>query len=95
MNSNQTSQGNKQSDKCGSTGSQTGSEQKDIDNRVSNEAAGGLPKSPRGKQLSADENMNDDTGLSNRANRQSAEPDTRTRQMEQSNVGRRDDGTPD
>lgn len=51
------------------TGSQTGSEQKDIGERVSNEAAGGLPRSPRGKQLSADEKMNDDTGLSNTANR--------------------------
>lgn len=50
-------------------GSQTGSEQKDIGERVSNDAAGGLPRSPRGKQLSADEKMNDDTGLSNTVNR--------------------------
>ena len=52
--------------------------------------------SPKGKrQLSADEAMDDDTGLSNTANRQSAQQDQSNRQMEQSNVGRRDDGTPD
>lgn len=47
------------------------------------------------RNLSADEDMDDDTGLSNTANRQSAQQDQRNRQMEQSNVGRRDDGTPD
>jgi hypothetical protein len=61
----------------------------------SNDLAGGLPRSPAGKHLSADQNMDDDTGLSNRANRQPAEIDDDSRQGRQSNVGRRDDGTPD
>jgi hypothetical protein len=74
---------------------QAGSEQKDVPGRQSNDAAGGYPRSPKGKSLSADEDMDDDTGLSNRVNRQSAEPDQGSRQMDQSNVGRRDDGTPD
>lgn len=94
MNSNQD---NNQSDNGGNvkphdgtanwdnTGSPTGNEHKDIGDRLSNDATGGLPRSPRGKQLSADENMNDDTGLSNRVNRQPAEPATEARQ----------DGTPD
>lgn len=62
----------------------------------SNDVAGGLPKSPGGKRLSADQDMDDDTGLSNRGNRQSADDiDEGTRQEEQSNVGRRSDMTPD
>jgi hypothetical protein len=79
------------------TGSQTGSEQQGIPGQhQSNDVAGGLPKSPGGKRLSADQNMDDDTGLSNRGNRQSAEEiDEGTRQEQQSNVGRRSDMTPD
>ena len=63
-------------------------------NRQSNDLAGGLPRSPGASKLSADEDMDDDTGLSNRANQQ--QPiDQGSRQAAQSNVGRRDDGTPD
>ncbi len=57
-----------------------------------NDVAGGLPKSPAGHHLHADEKMNDDTGLSNTVNQPPANPD---RQDLQSNVGRRSDGTPD
>ena len=88
------------------SGSQSGSEQQGYQSgseqqgqpgqRQSNDLAGGLPKSPRTSKLSADEDMDDDTGLSNRGNRQSADDiDEGTRQQRQSNVGRRDDGTPD
>ena len=58
------------------TGSQTGNEQS---------------ASPGSKRLAADDKMDEDTGLSNTANRQSAETD----QTQQSNVGRRSDMTPD
>jgi hypothetical protein len=62
--------------------------------RQSNDVAGG--KSPGTRKLAADEDMDDDTGLSNRGNRQSADQiDEGSRQSRQSNVGRRDDGTPD
>lgn len=64
------------------------------DDRQSNDLAGGLPRSPAGSHLAADEKMNDDTGLSNTANRQ-APAAADERQEEQSNVGRRSDGTPD
>ena len=79
------------------TGSQTGSQQQGMPGQhQSNDVAGGLPKSPGGKKLSADQDMDDDTGLSNRGNRQSAEEiDDGTRQEQQSNVGRRSDMTPD
>jgi hypothetical protein len=52
-----------------------------------------LSEQPRrpGGHLDADELMDEDTGLS----RQSVEVDEGSRQIEQSNVGRRDDGTPD
>jgi hypothetical protein len=60
----------------------------------SNDAAGGYPRSPGTKHLSADRKMDDDTGLSNTVNQQ--QPiDEGNRQMEQSNVGRRSDMTPD
>lgn len=62
--------------------------------RQSNDAAGGLPKSPGGKRLPADQDMDEDTGLSNRANRQSTD-EAENRQSGQSNVRRRDDLTPD
>ncbi|MDB5933847.1 MAG: hypothetical protein JWQ01_1191 [Massilia sp.] len=58
----------------------------------SNDVAGGMPKSPGGHHMAADEKMNDDTGLSNTVNRPPATPD---RQDLQSNVGRRSDLTPD
>ncbi|SHG52234.1 hypothetical protein [Massilia sp. CF038] len=78
------------------SGSQTGNvQQGGQGQRQSNDLAGGLPKSPGGKNLAADQKMDDDTGLSNIANRQSAQQDQGSRQMEQSNVGRRDDLTPD
>ncbi len=78
------------------TGSQTGSEQHvEPGQKQSNDLAGGYPRSPAaGRSLAADENMDDDTGLSNRANRQSP-VDQGSKQAAQSNVGRRDDGTPD
>ena len=63
--------------------------------RQSNDVAGGMPKSPGGNRQSADEKMDDDTGLSNTANREPSELDQNNRQERQSNVGRRDDGTPD
>lgn len=79
------------------TGWQTGSAQSaEPAIHQSNDLAGGLPKSPAGKHLSADQPMDDDTGLSNRGNRQSADDiDNGTRQEKQSNVGRRSDMTPD
>jgi hypothetical protein len=80
------------------TGSQTGASQQQgmPEERQSNDLAGGMPRSPRGKHLAADEKMDDDTGLSNTANRQSSDNiDEGSRQAAQSNVGRRDDGTPD
>lgn len=62
--------------------------------RQPDELSGG--KSPVTRKLSADQDMDDDTGLSNRANRQAADQiDEGSRQERQSNVGRRDDGTPD
>lgn len=84
------------------TGSQTGSQQQDMPKeRVSNDAAGGLPRSPSAKQLHGDMPMDEDTGLSDRGladrgNRQSGtEYDNGTKQEKQSNVGRRSDMTPD
>jgi hypothetical protein len=62
--------------------------------RQSNDVAGGYPKSPGGRHMAADRKMDDDTGLSNTANR-APEMDERERQEQQSNVGRRSDGTPD
>lgn len=63
--------------------------------RQSNDAAGGYPRSPGGNRQSADEKMDDDTGLSNTANREPSELDQNQKQERQSNVGRRSDGTPD
>lgn len=63
--------------------------------RTSNDAAGAYPRSPGGANgLAADAKMDDDTGLSNTVNRQQP-VDGRAQQAEQSNVGRRDDMTPD
>ncbi|MDB5918245.1 MAG: hypothetical protein JWR40_2479 [Massilia sp.] len=61
----------------------------------SNDVAGGMPKSPGGHHLAADQKMDDDTGLSNTANRAAPSLDEGIRQEQQSNVGRRSDGTPD
>ena len=79
------------------TDSQTGSEQQgQAAQRESNDFSGGYPKSPGTSHLAADQNMDDDTGLSNRANRQSVDDiDEGSRQEQQSNVGRRSDMTPD
>jgi hypothetical protein len=80
------------------SGSQTGASEQRAGTepqRQSNDAAGGLPKSPGGQHMSASEKMNDDTGLSNTANREPSELDRADRQDLQSNVGRRSDGTPD
>ncbi|WP_426109899.1 hypothetical protein [Massilia sp. PWRC2] len=64
------------------------------DDRQSDDLAGALPRSPAGSHQHATEKMNDDTGLSNTANRQApAAPGDQ--QDQQSNVGRRSDGTPD
>lgn len=76
-------------------GSQTGSQQNAGPGvHQSNDVAGGLPKSPGGKHLAADQKMDDDTGLSNTVNRQAA-IDEGNKQTQQSNVGRRSDMTPD
>lgn len=64
------------------------------DERQSNDLAGGLPRSPAGSHQHATEKMNDDTGLSNTANRE-APANRGDDQDQQSNVGRRSDGTPD
>jgi hypothetical protein len=79
------------------TGSQTGTTQQQGNpgQRQSNDAAGGMPRSPGGSRQAAEQDMDEETGLSNRANRQSSEIDEGSRQTRQSNVGRRDDGTPD
>lgn len=79
------------------TGSQTGSQQQgQAAQRESNDLAGSYPSSPGGGHLAADQNMDDDTGLSNQGNRQSAEDiDNGSKQEKQSNVGRRSDMTPD
>lgn len=79
------------------TGSQTGNQQQgEPGQRESNDAAGGYPRSPGGKHLAADQDMDEDTGLSNRGNRQSADDiDNGGKQEKQSNVGRRSDMTPD
>lgn len=79
------------------TGSQTGNQQQgEAAQRESNDLAGGYPRSPAGKHLAADQDMDEDTGLSNRGNRQSADDiDNGTKQEKQSNVGRRSDMTPD
>lgn len=85
-------------DRSGSqTGSRAGNQprQGGTDDRQSNDAAGSYPMSPGGSRQSADEKMNDDTGLSNTANRQQPDLDPAVRQENQSNVGRRSDGTPD
>ncbi|MES2016206.1 MAG: hypothetical protein V4484_06885 [Pseudomonadota bacterium] len=50
---------------------------------------------PVTRHLAADQDMDDATGLSNRVNRPSPESEAGDRQAAQSNVGRRDDGTPD
>jgi hypothetical protein len=78
-------------------GSQTGGSRQQAGPAVheSNDAAGGYPRSPGGaNKLAADEKMDPDTGFSNTANRQQ-QVDEGSKQVEQSNVGRRDDMTPD
>jgi hypothetical protein len=79
------------------TGSQTdaGHRQGEPEVHQSNDVAGGLPKSPGGaNRLAADQKMDDDTGLSNTVNQRAA-IDEGSKQVKQSNVGRRDDMTPD
>ena len=86
---------NSDQDSTSRTGSQTGSEQSaEPAVHDSNDVAGGMPKSPGTHHLSADRKMDDDTGMSNTANTQPP-IDQSERQMEQSNVGRRSDMTPD
>lgn len=88
-------------DRAGSqTGTQTGTlgqgqDQMPPAGHESNDVAGGMPKSPGGHHLAADRKMDDDTGLSNTANRRVPGLDEGLRQEQQSNVGRRSDGTPD
>lgn len=79
------------------TGSQTGSQQQgQAAQRMSDAGSGSTPHSPGGSHLAADQNMDDDTGLSNRANRRTPDDiDDGTKQEQQSNVGRRSDMTPD
>jgi hypothetical protein len=92
----QQDQGNQQStDRKGSQTDTSGQRQGTAQERQSNDVAGGMPKSPGGNRQSADRKMDDDTGLSNTANREPSELDQNLRQDRQSNVGRRDDGTPD
>lgn len=62
------------------TGSQTGNQQ---------------GASPHSGHMAADQKMDEDTGLSNTANRQLAENEQDSRQSHQSNVGRRSDMTAD
>jgi hypothetical protein len=89
-------QGSQQStDRKGSQTDTSGQRQGMPQERQSNDAAGGMPKSPAGNRQAADQKMDDDTGLSNTANREPSELDQNFRQDRQSNVGRRDDGTPD
>ncbi len=78
-------------------GSQSGSQQQgQPGQKQSNDPSAGFGRTPgAGGKLAADDDMDDDTGLSNTANRQSARQEQSNRQSEQSNVGRRDDGTPD
>lgn len=100
LNSDSMQQGGKQGSQqsTGGTGSQTDASQQRQgmpQERQSNDVAGGMPKSPRGNRQSADQKMDDDTGLSDTANREPSEPDQNNRQERQSNVGRRDDATPD
>jgi hypothetical protein len=110
MNANQRSEGNNQSNNGGNeldvsssrAGSTAGKAKTDRaqqagtpGERESNDLAGGMPRSPGGNRQAADQKMDDDTGLSNTANREPSEPDQNKRQERQSNVGRRDDGTPD
>jgi hypothetical protein len=98
MNSNQRSQGNNQSDNGGNekpVSSSRGGSQQSTD-RAGSQTGNQQQSTPRGaRHLSADEDLDDDTGLSNRANRQSADVEQGDQQAAQSNVGRRDDGTPD
>jgi hypothetical protein len=96
LNGSSTQQGSEQStDRTGSQTDTSAQRQGMPQERQSNDVAGGLPKSPGGNRQSADEKMDDDTGLSNTANREPSELDQNLRQERQSNVGRRDDGTPD
>jgi hypothetical protein len=96
LNGGATQQGSEQStDRTGSQTDTSAQRQGMPQERQSNDVAGGMPKSPRGNRQSADEKMDDDTGLSNTANREPSELDQNLRQERQSNVGRRDDGTPD
>lgn len=107
MNSNQRSEVNNQSNNGGNeldvSSSRAGTVGSDKLNKPAealpqqhrpNDVAGGLPKSPGGHHLAADRKMDDDTGLSNTANREPVIDDG-VRQEQQSNVGRRSDGTPD
>lgn len=89
-------QGASQQHSTDRTGSQTGSSAQSAGAGVhqSNDLAGGMPRSPAGKHLAADQKMDEDTGLSNTPNKQS-EIDEGSRQSQQSNVGRRSDMTPD
>jgi hypothetical protein len=96
LNGSSTQQGSQQStDRAGSQTDTSAQRQSMPQERQSNDVAGGMPKSPAGNRQSADEKMDDDTGLSNTANREPSELDQNLRQERQSNVGRRDDGTPD
>ena len=67
----------------------------DVAERESNDATGAYPESPGGaNDLAADQKMDDDTGLSNTANKP-APIDDGSKQALQSNVGRRSDMTAD
>ena len=108
MNANQRSQDNKQTSNGGNekpvSSSRGGTVEKDNMNPAGIPPTGGQSQQSGtlggaakkgGTHLAADQDMDEDTGLSNRANRQSAPVDEGSRQSEQSNVGRRSDGTPD
>ena len=94
MNTSHSKQGGKDPDQAG--GQQDGSQQQgQPGQKQSNDLSGGYPRSPGGaNRMASDEDMDEDTGLSNRENRQPA-IDQGSRQAAQNNVGRRDDGTPD
>jgi hypothetical protein len=52
-------------------------------------------RSPVKRHLPADQDMDDDTGMSNRVNQPRPDSEPADQQAQQSNVGRRDDATPD
>jgi len=98
MNSNQRSDTNNQSSNGGNKPAAAGGDamqQGESAGSAQSAESAGLPMAPAGSHLAADQKMDDDTGLSNTANREVSEVEQNKQQERQSNVGRRSDGTPD